>query len=415
MLYIQDCNRISLTETSSISDQDEASLLSYIKGLRSTLPLFRLIDQGEDLAVLNPLAKKIQDRFSDVIILGTGGSSLGGQALCVLRENTKPRLHFHDNIDPHTFKKLFDTVDPVTTAVIAISKSGNTSETLMQLLVCLQHWSKAVGDSKIKDHFWIISEDTANGIREIAHTYHIPCLDHPQDIGGRFAAFTLVGLLPALISGLDATKIRKGARLVLDQVDQAEKSVHVAPLQGALISYTLMKKGYSQSVLLPYVDRLAVFSLWYRQLWAESLGKGGKGTTPIHSMGTVDQHSQLQLYLDGPKDKIFTVMTMNHGDQPFNLGNHPFCHPSLAIFQRKSMGQLLMAEQKATIDTLTNNQCPTRVIQLETLNEEVMGGLMMHYIIETLAMAYLLKVNPFDQPAVEESKVLTRAYLTEMS
>lgn len=412
MIYTQNCQRIyNRPQWQQAIEQERQDVLTYIQNLRSTLPLFKLVDQEADLPSLQSVAEQIRMGFTDVLILGTGGSSLGGQALCTL-STSGPRLHFHDNIDPHTFEKLFRDIDPRQTAVIAVSKSGNTSETLMQLLVCLNHWMPVVGESHIKDHFWIIAEDQNNGIREIAATYDIPCLEHPNDIGGRFAAFTMVGLLPALIAGLDALKIRQGARQVLDHVASASKAIMADPIHGALMQYGLVKEGFSQSILFPYVDRLEIFALWYRQLWAESLGKHGRGTTPIQAMGTVDQHSQLQLYLDGPKDKFFTVLTMDHNHQLFNLGNLPYGHPSLAIFKDKSMGELLVAEQKATIDTLDNNECPTRVIHLQKLDELALGALMMHYVIETLAMAYLLDVNPFDQPAVEESKVLTRRYLT---
>ena len=384
--------------------------LDYLKNLRTELPLFQLIDQTQDIAALTPIAADSRKRFKDIIILGTGGSSLGGQSLCMLASASSPRLHFHDNVDPATFTKLLAEIDPKTTQVIAISKSGNTAETLMQLLVCIQHWQQK--NLEIKDHFLIITEPGDTAIRELATRYECAILDHPPAIGGRFAAFTLVGLLPALIVGLDAYKIRKGARHILDQLSQTDDPGTYAPLIGALIQKSLMDHDITQSVIMPYIDRLSVFALWYRQLWAESLGKDGKGTTPIRALGTIDQHSQLQLYLDGPKDKFFTLITMNYPENTFMIQDHGFQHSALSIFKNKTMGQLIQAEQQATIDTLVNNNCPTRVLHLSQLDEEVLGGLMMHYVIETLAMAHLLEVNPFDQPAVEESKILTRHYLT---
>lgn len=412
MIYTHDCQRIYQQDLNLDKGQD---VLSHMQGLRDTLPLFQLVDQEADLKILSSLAHEIRSHFTDVIILGTGGSSLGGQALCALSPHKSPRLHFHDNIDPHTFLNLFEEIDTHKTAVIAISKSGNTAETLMQLMVCLDHWSKNVGPDKLKDHFWIIAEDQTNGIREISQTYQLRCLEHPHNIGGRFAVFTLVGLLPAFIAGLDGHKVRQGARMVLDGLMKAQTIAESAPLHGAMIQYRLAEQGYTQSVLFPYLDRLRIFAFWYRQLWAESLGKHGRGTTPIQAMGTVDQHSQLQLYLDGPKDKFFTVITMDHGPEPFNLGSLSFAHPSLNIFKDKSMGQLLVAEQKATIDTLDNHGCPTRILHLSDLDEMTLGALMMHYVVETIAMAFLLDVNPFDQPAVEESKILARQYLTQMA
>lgn len=385
--------------------------LNYLQTLRTTLPLFKLIDQDGDLPVLEAIAAEIRESYTDVIILGTGGSSLGGQSLYALSTLSSPRLHFHDNIDPDTFNRLFAVIDPEKTKIIAISKSGNTAETLMQLLVCLQHWQQR--NLTIKNHFLIITEPGQNAIREIAQHHHCQVLDHPTDIGGRFAVFTLVGLLPALISGLDAYKIRHGARQVLDEMMHAKEAEACKPLLGALLQKALLSHNINQTVVMPYIDRLAIFAMWYRQLWAESLGKNGKGSTPIRAVGTVDQHSQLQLYLDGPKDKFFTIITINHPDDLFKIQETPFTHKALTLFHNKTMGQLIQAEQQATVDTLVNNNCPTRILHLTHLDEGMMGGLMMHYIVETLAMAHLLEVNPFDQPAVEESKILTRHYLEQ--
>jgi glucose-6-phosphate isomerase len=398
----------------ALTSLSQESLLDYLQKMLTTLPLFQFVNQKNDFSQLEQTAAHLRQNFKDVIILGTGGSSLGGQALYSLSRQETPKLHFHDNIDSDTFERLFAKISPTETAVIAISKSGNTAETLMQLLTCLQHWSRVIPESQLKEHFWIIAENQSNGIREIAQRYDLECLDHPMDINGRVAVFTLVGLLPALIAGLDAPAVLQGAKKVLAQLKNAKHAQDSLPLAGAMVHYILSQEGYTQSVVMPYVDRLNTLALWYRQLWAESLGKQGKGTTPINAVGTIDQHSQLQLYLDGPKDKFFTIITGTHPVDHFVINAEQFQHPSLVIFQDKSMGQLMMAEQQATIDTLHNNQCPTRVIHLENLTEEALGALMMHFVVETIATAYLLKVNPFDQPAVEESKILTRHYLAEM-
>jgi glucose-6-phosphate isomerase len=174
-------------------------------------------------------------------------------------------------------------------------------------------------------------------------------------------------------------------------------------------------RNVSQVVIMPYVDRLERFGAWFRQLWAESLGKEGHGTTPIDAMGAVDQHSQLQLYLAGPRDKLFTLILADPA------GHGPVAKPEVAgpaagpldYLMGRSLGDLLAAEQRATVETLIRNGCPTRVMRFPSLNEEVMGGLMMHFILETIIAADLLGIDPFDQPAVEESKVLARRYLRE--
>ena len=399
--------------------EEAPGTLSYLHTLGETLPLLQQIKSDDLLSSLEPFVERFQT-FEDVLILGTGGSSLGGQTLLSLRksQHKSPRFHFLDNIDPHTFHNLFSTLSFEKTGVIAISKSGNTSETLMQLLICLQQGLLSLSQANLKDHFLIISEPHDNGIRRLAKTYNLPCLDHPTDIGGRFAVFTIVGMLPAMIANINVKALRMGARQVLASTLAAVKSQDCLPLQGALAHMALAKRGITQTVLMPYIDRLTTFTLWFRQLWAESLGKRskdnkGQGITPIQALGTVDQHSQLQLYLDGPKDKLFTIITLDHHENSFEMNLPAVGHPAVDLFQGKTMGDLMMAEQKATIDTLRHHHCPTRVIHLKILDENTLGGLMMHYILETLAMAHLMDVNPFDQPAVEEGKILTQHYLKQ--
>ena len=220
-------------------------------------------------------------------------------------------------------------------------------------------------------------------------------------------------MLPTMIAGLDAAAIREGAASVLDPMLAAKTAEQSAPAVGAALSVALWReKNIGTTVLMPYVDRLSFFGLWYRQLWAESLGKGGKGTTPVRAMGTVDQHSQLQLYLGGPADKMFTVLIRDTAGEgatvkPSALGGDP----SLAYLGNRSLGDLLLAEAEATAATLAKNGRPTRVMRIAKLDERVMGALLMHYMLETIVAADLLKLDAFDQPAVEEGKILTRQYL----
>jgi len=233
----------------SLSEAPETLL--YLQSLGTSLPLFQEIQSDDLLLALEPITVRFQ-KFEDILILGTGGSSLGGQTLLALSDVTKkaPRLHFLDNIDPHTFQKLLPTLDSSKTGVIAISKSGNTAETLMQLLVCLQHWLQDMAESQLRDFFVIISEPHENGIRQLAKTYQLPCLDHPTDIGGRFAVFTLVGMLPAMIARIDVKSLRLGARQVLMSNLAAKNIQECQSLQGALAHLILSQKGISQTILI---------------------------------------------------------------------------------------------------------------------------------------------------------------------
>jgi glucose-6-phosphate isomerase len=381
-------------------------------------PLLSIPARRDDLAALAPLVEDFR-RFDRVLILGTGGSSLGGQTLYALADRGfgppqgTPRLHFIDNIDPLTFEALQQSLDFSRTGVIAISKSGGTPETLTQFMFVLDALAGSVGRAALGTHCLVLTEPTANPLRAIAEKSSMRILDHHPEIGGRFSVFSNVGMLPAMIAGLDAAALRRGAEGALEATLKAEGPRAAAPALGAALSVGLAElRGLRTTVLMPYADGLACFGLWFRQLWAESLGKDGKGTTPIRALGTVDQHSQLQLYLDGPADKMFTLIVLDregHGFRMPELGAGP-----LDYLSGRTMGDLLEAEQQATAESLLQRGRPTRVIRLERLDEERLGALLMHFILETLIAADLLGVPAFGQPAVERGKVLARRHLGEM-
>lgn len=369
---------------------------AYKKG---NLAPLSLVEETEDIESYQAAARRFE-KFDDILILGTGGSSLGGQALCAFFTRDKPRLHFLDNIDPHTFTSYFQRLDLKKTGILGISKSGSTVETLLQLLTCRQRFD----DVTQKDHFMVITEPTDNPLRKLAKDQNWFCLDHPTTVGGRYSCFSVVGLIPAILSGVDPYAFRKGACDVLNQ----HLTEEIPPaLEGAAMTVYLEKyQNKILSVIMPYADQLNLFSSWYCQLWAESLGKEGKGITPLRALGTVDQHSQLQLYLDGPKDKFLTLIA------PSWKGKGDKIHLSLLPeFEGKSMGDLFEAELKATYKTLISHKCPTRLMTLNRMDEYALGALMMHFMIETILVSYFLGVNAFDQPAVEEGKRLAREYL----
>jgi glucose-6-phosphate isomerase len=218
-----------------------------------------------------------------------------------------------------------------------------------------------------------------------------------------------------MLAGLDVEALRAGAGEVLDATLRAQNPRDSWPALGAALNVGLSEqRGIHTTVVMPYLDRLAHFGLWFRQLWAESLGKDGKGTTPVRAMGTVDQHSQLQLYLGGPADKMFTVVTSDVAGSGVVVSPELASDHSLAYVAGKRMGDLLDAEQRATAQTLIRNGRPTRLIHISRLDERTLGGLLMHFMLETIIAADLFGINAFDQPAVEEGKVLARQYLGEM-
>jgi glucose-6-phosphate isomerase len=236
-------------------------------------------------------------------------------------------------------------------------------------------------------------------------------LEHDPNIGGRYSVLSNVGLLPAAILGLDIKRVRAGAATALAPVLAERAAAEVPAALGAALNIAASAGGKNIAVLMAYADRLERFSRWFTQLWAESLGKHGKGTTPIGALGPVDQHSQLQLFIAGPRDKLFTVVTVD------TKGQGPRIDAALAKragepdLGGKTIGDLVAAQGRATAETLAKNGVPVRTIRLPRLDEEQMGELLMHFMLETIIAAHLLGVDAFDQPAVEEGKVLAKRYL----
>jgi glucose-6-phosphate isomerase len=302
-----------------------------------------------------------------------------------------------------------------TTRFVAISKSGGTAETLMQTIAALSA-VKAGGHDPSKAFFGITEPAKAgkrNGLRDLLGKHQVAMLDHDPGVGGRFSALTNVGLLPAAALGLDIAAIRKGAAAALSPVLAKKKAADVPAALGAALTIALAEtRKKTISVVMAYSDRLERFTHWYVQLWAESLGKNGKGTTPVGALGPVDQHSQVQLYIGGPRDKLFTVVSVaSAGLGPrIDIDLAPLAgEPGLG---GKTIGDLAAAEARATAETLAKNGCPVRTIHIPKLDEESLGELLMHFMLETIIAAHLLGVDAFDQPAVEEGKVLAKKYLT---
>ena len=392
-----------------------------------TLPVLHLPAQREDIPTITETAERLTTGASDIVLLGTGGSSLGGQTLAQLAGHAvpgigalrgAPRLHFMDNLDPETFGGLLDTLPLPSTRFVAISKSGGTGETLMQTVAALTAVKQAGLEDHIPEIFLGLSEPARtgrrNGLRDLCAHHRIPMLDHNPGVGGRFSVLTNVGLLPAAMLGLDIAAIRAGAARALAPVLDKKPAEEVPAALGAALAVALAEtKGKQIAVLMAYADRLERLTRWYVQLWAESLGKDGKGTTPLGALGPVDQHSQLQLFIAGPRDKLFTIITVDCA------GRGPRMDAQLAELVGEpglagtTIGDLVAAQGRATADTLARNGCPVRTIHLERLDEASLGELLMHFMLETIIAAHLLGVEAFDQPAVEEGKVLAKQYLAE--
>lgn len=393
--------RLEKGDVSVLLSEAKAHLAAVLKEKDSgQLPILGITESAE-LSEINELASAIKKNFDNLIVLGTGGSILCGRALSSMGQteysNTKPRIIYMQNIDPHTVGELFASIDISRTAFLAISKSGTSIETLTQLTLCLER-AKAYD---IPSRFFSISMPGDNPLRRISAKFGIRTYDHDPNIGGRFSIFANVGLVPTAVSGLDIAAIRKGGAKFMNEM--AELAV-----ESASIHVALMRKNIWQNVLMTYPDRLEHFNIWYRQIWAESIGKNGTGSTPIKALGTIDQHSQMQIYLGGRKDKFYNFITTDFSKQGDKLVPQD---DDISFLAGKKLGEVINAEQLATIATLSASNRPVRVIEMATLDEENLGALAMHLMLETIITAKLLGVNPYDQPAVEDGKIRAREIL----
>lgn len=392
---------------------DKASnALSELLGADDPLELLTIVDRDDDLAAASALAENLCRGASEVFVLGVGGSSLGGEALSRLlpyEDVRRPHVKFFGNLDANMFGEALRTADPRRTRFVAISKSGGTAETLMQTL-SVADALRAAGED-IGDNFAVVTENKPSPLRTFAEEFGCPVLDHPFGIGGRYSVLSVVGLFPACLMGLDAKAVRAGAKAVLENARADAKSSE-SPASGAALHFALLReKNLRESVLWSYADRLGTFGAWWRQLWAESLGKDGQGTTPVAALGPVDQHSQLQLFLDGPGGTLFTLIAPETAGEGPRVSWQDAEKLGLSYLADKTLGDLVAAEARATAETLAGKGRPVRQIFLRKLDEHALGALFMHFMLETILMGRLTGVDPFDQPAVEEGKVLARKYL----
>lgn len=396
---------------------------------QNRLPLLRIAEEEQDIADAEAALAKLSEGAKTLVFFGTGGSSLGGETFAQIAgwgiygvalagQGKRARTRFYANLDGSTLQGVLDSLDLPTTRFIVTSKSGGTAETLAQAIAALTAVKAAGLEAQIPNMFLGITEPDKpgklNGLRALFSKFGIPMLEHHTGIGGRFSCLTNVGLMPALARGLDARAIRAGAKSVIDALLAAKSPADFAPAVGAATAVALSKEtGIRTLVMMPYADKLSRFAAWFVQLWAESLGKGGEGTTPIGALGPLDQHSQLQLFMDGPHDHYLTIVRVA------SEGVGPKVDPELARIAGADMiggyavGDIVSAQSHALPEALARAGRPVRTIDLAKLDEKTIGALLMHFMIETILAGRLLGLDPFDQPGVELAKVLTRERLAK--
>ena len=377
----------------------------------TSLPSLNIINEVDDINEIKLMSEEISKNKDQFIVLGTGGSNLGAMALInILNQSKSKKIKFYDNIDPIKFMNSIEQFDIEKLGIIIISKSGATLETLSQFSSIVEIFQNKKNAKDLLEECLVITENKESPLQQISNYYNCKILYHHPDIGGRYSVFSNVGLLPASIAGLDIAKIRDGAKNLISQVKNGSFREHLISAQ-LMLSLQNLKK-INLSVLMTYSDALYYFGKWYLQLWAESIGKNNIGITPIHAVGTTDQHSQLQLYLDGPKDKFFTFITTSHSKHGLKINKKIFEDHNIKYLAGKFMGDLMQAEQQATIDTFNQSGFAFREITLPIIDEFSIGQIMILSMIETISTCFFLGIDPFNQPAVERGKKLTKQYLS---
>ena len=372
----------------------------------NNLPALNIVKDKELLEFTLEKTEIFKKNKKNFVVFGTGGSNLGARALINILINRPKNIFFFDNIDPLFFQNEVMSLDIKTTGFVVISKSGTTPETLSQFGAVINlAYEKNILDILYANTL-VVTEFKNSPLFNIAKKNNCLLLEHQKDIGGRYSIFSNVGMIPAIIAGLDVKKIHQGALSIIN------KNNFTNTFKFAQLYRFCNANNFLSNVIMTYSDGLNYFGKWYLQLWAESIGKKNRGITALHATGTTDQHSQLQLYLDGPKDKFFTFIKSNYKNKGLKINSEIMRGESVNYLVDKTMGDLMHAEQNATIDTFKLNNFKFREITIEDINEESIGSLMANSIIETIAACVYFDVDPFDQPAVEQGKILTKKYLS---
>lgn len=365
--------------------------------------------------------KNLVQKYESIVILGIGGSALGNIALQNalnplnynnMKNRKTPKIFIIDNVDPDFVSSVLDQIDPKTTLFNVISKSGTTAEAMANYMI-----AKGIIDSyglNPRKHLLFTTDPEKGILREIAEKEDIKTLDIPQNVGGRFSVLSPVGLLSALSGGIDIIELYNGAKSMHEKVINKNIWENPAALN-ALIHYTYYKKGYNISVMMTYSNRLSLFADWYCQIWAESLGKKidihgeviNVGITPVKAVGATDQHSQVQLYNEGPYDKVITLIELENFDREIIIPNIHENIPELNYLGGKNLSTLLRTELLGTEYALTDHNKPNLKIIFPKINPFNIGEFLYLYEFQTVIMGILLDINPYDQPGVELGKQVT--------
>ncbi len=382
---------------------------------------------NEDIKKVSSIVK---DRFENLLVLGIGGSALGTIALhkalkhpfynLLPKEKRKtPKLFVIDNVDPEVANGIFDVIDIKKTLVNVITKSGETAETVAFMKIIWDKLIKQVGKNKLRDHIVITTDKTKGALRKIVNENGFISFTVPENVGGRFSVLSPVGLFPLACVDVDIDELLKGAEY-MDSFVTINNVWKNPAFMSALLHYIADKKfGAKITVMMPYSNALKDISDWFAQLWAESLGKkysnDGKivneGLTPVKALGATDQHSQVQLYNEGPYDKVITFIRVENFKKDEVMPHNFKEEETFSYLSGYSMADLLNIEQRATEVALTKNKRMNMTITLPEISEFTLGQLIYMLEVETAFMGELYNINAFDQPGVEAGKIATYALM----
>jgi len=379
------------------------------KRLRPELSFIDLLSQ--DTSEIKKIALKVKKESENFLILGIGGSALGPRSILDalspfhnLRKS--PKVFIYDNVDPRTLRQILSLIDLKKTSVNVISKSGSTAETAASFMILWDKIKKVVKDNAPKK--FIATTDPEKGnLRGIVHKKGLKSLPIPTGVGGRYSVLSPVGLLLAEVIGIDSVELLKGAKDIQKKCSVSELRENPAYLFGTLLYLMDKKEGRTINVMTAYADGLKPLSEWFCQLWAESLGKQGMGLTPYPSVGATDQHSQLQLWIDGPQDKVLIFIGISNYGVDIKIPRVFKDMEGLSYLSGHTLSELIKAEQEATELTLAKAGRPNMTITIPRIDAYHMGQLFHFFELATAFTGFLYNINPFNQPGVEEGKNLT--------
>ncbi len=385
-----------------ISPQLKKMLEKQISIVNTPPPPFAVFDENVT-SKIEDFYQRTADKYDYFVHIGIGGSSLGAKALVrALGTKNSPRFFFLDNIDPETTTQVLDSIKPERTLFYLVSKTGSTLETIATWLIAMKKIKN------LKKNVIVATGPDSGYLRGLATEKNLVSFEIPRPITGRFSTLTPVGLVPARFCGADIFKIMQGAKRAFE-TSQSVKYSENTPYTFAVSSYYFYKTKANILVLMSYADALETVVDLFCQLWAESLGKDGKGQTPLKARGATDQHSLIQLLNEGPRDKLIVFLHVEQFRRDLNV---PIDSNEFSNLKGKSLSFILNCEKKGTEQALKRTGKPTMTLELKEINEESVGELVFMLQMATFFEGKLLGVDPFNQPGVEEGKKLTLKLLS---